>query len=138
MRSIKLTSAVLAAAALLALAPPERRPLTTTATTPSSTRRTPGDCQVTLNVAPAPGHERRNGPRLGLGTCGGAPAAGQTVTLYERAAGSPGFSVAGTTTTDQRRRLPADDAAADQQLRLLRRDRREPQPRPRRSKSPPR
>jgi phage protein U len=60
-----------------------------------------GGCRVTLNVAPrvitageAPlafGHLACRGPN---------EEAGQTVTLYESSVSSPGFSVAGTTTTD--------------------------------------
>jgi hypothetical protein len=58
-----------------------------------------GVCKVTLNVAPRLVTSGEPALASGLGTCGGAAAAEQPVTLFERAVGSPGFTVAGTTTT---------------------------------------
>ncbi|HEX4436283.1 MAG TPA: hypothetical protein VH061_05750 [Solirubrobacteraceae bacterium] len=101
MRSHKLTSAVMAAAAVLALA-----------TAGSAAARKPhhiaarhgvhaGVCRVSLNVAPRLVTTGESALAYGQGTCAAGTNAGQTVTLYERAAGSPGFSVVGTTTTDE-------------------------------------
>jgi hypothetical protein len=98
MRSHKLTPAVTAAAALLALAPAG-------AAAAHAHRHAVrhaaqgGACKVTLSVAPRLVTSGEAALASGQGTCGGAPAAAQPVTLYERAVGSPGFTAAGTTTT---------------------------------------
>jgi hypothetical protein len=97
MRSIKLTSAMMALAALLALA--------TAGAVSARTHRAgrhgaqSGVCQVSLNVAPRLITTGEAALAYGKGTCAAGTEAGQTATLYERAAGSPGYSVAGTTTT---------------------------------------
>lgn len=95
MRSLKLSSA-LAAAALLALSP---------AATAAHRHTRPGRrngtsaCRVTLNVAPRLVTSGETALAFGQVSC--APAAeGQTVTLYEHAAGTPSFTVAGTATAD--------------------------------------
>jgi hypothetical protein len=94
MRSYKLSSAILAAAALLALA-----------TAGAASARTPhhkrnsgiqgANCRTTLNVAPRLITTGETALAFGRSLC---PA--QTVTLYQRAVGGPGYAVAGTTTTD--------------------------------------
>jgi hypothetical protein len=102
MRSYKLTTAVTAAAALLALAPAG-----VAAAHKNHGNTVPqglftGSCKVTLKVAPRLITSGESVLASGEGICSGKAAAAQTVTLYERPAGSPGFSVAGTaTTTDQ-------------------------------------
>jgi hypothetical protein len=101
MRSHKLTSAILAAAALLALA--------TAGSAAAHSRHQAagrhgvhaGLCRVSLSVAPRLITTGESALAYGQGTCAAGTNAGQTVTLYERGAGSPGFSVAGTTTTDE-------------------------------------
>ncbi len=99
MRSYKLTSAILAAAALLALA---------SAGTASArgqhlkhSNGIPGaNCRISLNVAPRLVTSGETVLAYGQATCPPSNEAGQTVTLYQRVAGSSGFAVAGTTTTD--------------------------------------
>ncbi len=93
MRSYKLTSATVAAAALMALA---------TAGAASATphhKRNSGvsgaNCRSTLNVAPRLITSGESALAFGHSLC-----PGETVTLYQRVVGSPGFAVAGTTTTD--------------------------------------
>lgn len=100
MRSLKLTSAVMAAAALLALA--------TAGAAAARSNRHPnrrhaiqgGICQLTLNVAPRLITTGETTLAYGELSCPGGTEAGQTVTVYDRPAGSPGYAVAGTTTTD--------------------------------------
>ena len=100
MRSPKLASAFTAVAALLALAVPA------TAAARAHHHGTPrhgvkaGRCRLTLNVAPRLVTSGETALAYGQGSCAAGTEAGQTVTLYEHSAGSGGFSVAGTTTTD--------------------------------------
>jgi len=94
MRSFKLSTALLAAAALLALATAG----SASARTPHPKRNSviPGaSCRTTLNVAPRLITSGETALAFGHSAC---PA--QTVTLYQRVIGTPGFAVAGTTTTD--------------------------------------
>jgi hypothetical protein len=97
MRSPKLTSAILAAAALLVLA---------TAGSAAAKVHTPkhrhasgvANCKVSLQVAPRLITSGESVLASGqAAAC--TPAEGQTVTIYQRPAGTPGYSVAGTTTT---------------------------------------
>jgi hypothetical protein len=101
MRSTKLSSAIAAAAALLALAPagalaarvhPNRRHASPSA-----------GCRVKLYVAPHVLTATESALAYGQLTCAREPAAeaAQTVTLYERAVGSPGFTAVGTATTEK-------------------------------------
>ncbi len=99
MRSTKLTTAVAAAAALLALAagPALARPHT------HLVRRHgvhAGVCKLSLSVAPRLVTSGETALAYGRLACGGSAEAGQPVTLYERAAGSPGVTLAGTGATD--------------------------------------
>jgi hypothetical protein len=102
MRSHKLASAVTAAAALLALAPAgavaahNHRHSNAVKHTPHA-----GLCKITLNVAPRLVTSGEAALAYGQGTCDGAPAGEQTVTIFDHPAGSPGFSVLGTTTTNK-------------------------------------
>jgi len=99
MRSHKLTSAVLAAAALMSLG-----------TAGAASARTPrikgqsgipgANCRVVLNVAPRLITAGESVLAYGHAVCPQGGEGGQTVTLYQRVAGSPGYAVAGTTTTD--------------------------------------
>lgn len=60
-----------------------------------------GQCRVTLDVAPRLLTSGETALAFGQGSCPAAgPEAGQTVTLFEHAAGPGGFTVAGTATTD--------------------------------------
>src|SRR5450631_4001362 len=98
MRSFKLSSAILALAALVALATAGAAP----ARAPHKIRTgVPGaNCGVSLNVAPRLVTSGETVLAFGQAKCPPAEAAGATVTLYQRVAESPGFAVAGTTTTD--------------------------------------
>jgi hypothetical protein len=98
MRSIKLTVAVVATAAALTLA-----------SAAASARGThehhgghhDGGCRVTLNVAPRLITSGESALAFGRLSCHSeAEDANQTVTLYESSATTPGYAVAGTTTTD--------------------------------------
>jgi hypothetical protein len=99
MRSNKPVAAATAAAALLALVPAagaaarnhHRHALGHTVHS--------GACKLSLNVAPRLLTSGEAALAYGQGVCGGTPAGEQTVTVYERSAGSPGFSVLGTTAT---------------------------------------
>jgi hypothetical protein len=98
MRSHKLTSAILAAAALLALASAG----TASARSPHLRHRNGilgANCRISLNVAPRLVTSGETVLAFGQATCP-PNEAGQTVTLFQRVAGSSGFAVAGTTTTD--------------------------------------
>jgi hypothetical protein len=100
MRSYKLTSAILAAAALLALASAG----TASARSPHLKHRNGilgANCRISLNVAPRLVTSGETVLAYGQATCP-PNEAGQTVTLFQRVAGSSGFAVAGTTTTDSR------------------------------------
>lgn len=99
MRSSKLTSAIMAAAALLALATAGAAAALPHSHPRFSHGRRAGVCRVSLRVAPRLVTTGETALAYGTATCGGSAEAGQTVTLYERAAGSPGFTLAGTTTT---------------------------------------
>jgi hypothetical protein len=111
MRSHKPMTAAAAAAAMLALAPAGA------AAAHHHSSATPGQgvhagaCKVTLNVAPRLLTSGESVLASGIGVCGGAPAAKQPVTLYERAAGTPGVAVAGTTTTNEEGRYQLPTAA---------------------------
>jgi hypothetical protein len=100
MRSFKLASAILAAAALLALGTAGAA----SAHAPRHLRniRSAGPCRISLNVAPRLVTSGETTLAFGRAICPGTEAsqAGQTVTLYERSAGSPGYSEAGTATTE--------------------------------------
>lgn len=101
MRSPKLTTAILAAAALLVLA--------TAGSAAARNNRhndrrhgVQGVCRLSLSVAPrliTTGETTLASGQLSQCSTAGAEA-GQTVTVYERSATSPGFSVAGTAVTD--------------------------------------
>jgi hypothetical protein len=96
MRSIKLIGGV-AAAALVALAP-----ATALAGHRHLGRRgaPPSGCRLVLNVAPRLLTAGDTALAYGHLSCANAPEeANQTVTLYQDAVGSPGYAVAGTTTT---------------------------------------
>jgi hypothetical protein len=96
MRSYKLTSAILATAALLALATAGAAAARTrTIHHGHRTAATAGPCRVGLNVAPRLITSGESTLAYGRTNCG----SGQTVTLYQRSAGSSGFSVAGTGST---------------------------------------
>lgn len=98
MRSIKLAAAVATAAASLALSGAAASAAGRHAYTGG---RPSGGCRVTLNVAPhliTAGESALAFGRLSCHTVNEED--GQTVTLYGSSASSPGFSVAGTTTTD--------------------------------------
>jgi hypothetical protein len=100
MRSPKLAAAMMAAAALLALA----GAAAASAHNHRHMNRRHGvrgtNCQVLLNVAPRLITSGETVLASGALSCPGGAEAGQTVTVYERSAGSPGYSVAGTSTTD--------------------------------------
>ena len=97
MRSFKLTSAIAAAAALLALGTAGAA----SAHVPRHLRSTPnaGTCRISLNVAPRLVTSGETTLAYGQVTCRPANEAAQTVTLYQRTAGSPGFAIAATGTT---------------------------------------
>ncbi len=98
MRSLKLTPAVLAAASLAALGTAGAA----SAHAPRHLRsiRSSGACRISLNVAPRLVTSGEATLAWGQVTCHPATTTPQTVTLYERTAGSPGFSVAGTGATN--------------------------------------
>lgn len=89
MRSHKLAPAVTAVAALLALAPAGAAAAHNhrTGAVPHT-----GACKLTLKVAPRLVTSGESVLASGIASCD----EGQTVTLYQRPAGSPGYSVAGT------------------------------------------
>ncbi|HTD08101.1 MAG TPA: hypothetical protein VK680_04345 [Solirubrobacteraceae bacterium] len=100
MRSIKLTTVFAAASALLALAPAAASAHHGHHFKPS--RGSAAACRVTLQVAPrlvyAGGKVTASG-RLSCTSSG--PVEGQTVTLYQGSVVTPGYSVAGTATTEK-------------------------------------
>jgi hypothetical protein len=98
MRSPKLTSAILAAAALLVLA--TAGTAAARVHTHINHRHASGvaGCKISLQVAPRLITSGESVLASGQATAC-TPAEGQTVTIYQRPAGSPGYSVAGTTTT---------------------------------------
>ncbi len=97
MRSIKLSVAITAAAAALTLG----TAAASAARLPHKSARPKGGCRVTLNVAPRVLTAGEAPLAFGRLTCSKPnEETGQTVTLYESSVSSPGFSVAGTTTTD--------------------------------------
>ncbi len=102
MRISKLAPIAAAAAALLALAPAG-------ASARRGTHRHPGrrntsqlgNCKVKINVAPPVIQAGESALVFGTLLCpGGTSAAGQTVTVFQSSAGTPGVSTAGTTATD--------------------------------------
>jgi hypothetical protein len=99
MRSPKLTSAC--AAALLTLAVPAAAAAHAHHHGAPRHGAKPGQCHVTLNVAPRFVTSGETALAYGHGACpapGGE--SGQTITVFQHSAGTPGFSVAGTATTD--------------------------------------
>ena len=97
MRSIKLTAAVTTAAVTLALSGAAASAAVRHA---GEHPRRSGNCSVTLNVAPR--LITSGEPVLAYGKLSRGCAEGgvkQTVTLYESSVSSPGYSIAGTTTT---------------------------------------
>jgi hypothetical protein len=95
MRSIKLTVALVAAATSLALA---SAAASARGTHEHHARRHGSGCHVTLNVAPRLVTAGESTLAFGHLSC---EEANQTVTLYESSVTSPGYSVAGTTTTEE-------------------------------------
>lgn len=101
MRSIKLTTVVVAASALLALAPAAASARHRHADNRPS-RRSAAGCRVTLQVAPRLVYAGGKVTASGRLSClGSGPVEGQTVTLYQGSAVTPGYSVAGTATTEK-------------------------------------
>lgn len=104
MRSIKLTTAITAAAALLTLAPAAALAghghLGRGHGHLGRHGAPPSGCRVTLNVAPRLITAGDTTLAYGHVSCAiRSEAANQTVTLYQAAVGSPGFTAVGTTTT---------------------------------------
>ncbi len=98
MRSFKLAAAVAAAVGSLALSGAAASAAGRHA---GQGGRRSGGCRVTLNVAPRLITAGESALAFGHMSCRTPNEEdGQTVTLYESSASSPGFSVAGTTTTD--------------------------------------
>ena len=99
MRSLKLTSAF--AAALMALAVPATAAARAHHHGAGRHGVKAGQCRLTLNVAPRLVTSGETALAYGQGSCHvTGTEAGQTVTLYEHSATTPGYSVAGTATTD--------------------------------------
>ena len=99
MRSKKLTSAC--AVASLALAVPTAAAARAHHHGAPKHRAKAGNCRVTLNVAPRFVTSGETALAYGQGTCptpGGE--SGQTVTVFQHSAGTAGYGVAGTATTD--------------------------------------
>src|SRR5580692_9526531 len=98
MRSQKLTSAC--AVALLTLAVPAAASARAHHHGAPRHSAKSGQCRVTLNVAPRFVTSGETALAYGQGSCptpGGE--SGQTVTVFQHSAGTPGYSVAGTVTT---------------------------------------
>jgi hypothetical protein len=99
MRSLKLTSAF--AAALMTLAVPATAAARAHHHVSAKHGAKAGHCRLTLNVAPRLVSNGESALAYGQGSCPTAGTeAGQTVTLYQHSATTPGYSVAGTTATD--------------------------------------
>jgi hypothetical protein len=101
MRSSKITTALVAAGAALALAPAgaAARPLGHVPRVDPRPSTTPAGCHLSLYAEP---HVATSGEKVelfGALVCRGGTPAGETVTLYEHAAGTPGFQTIGTATT---------------------------------------
>ncbi len=96
MRSTKLTTAVAAAATLLALAPAAAIARIHPHVNPHHNL---SGCHLTLFVEPHRVTEGEKVEAFGALLCPGGEGAGQTVTIYQHTAGTPGFVVAGTTTS---------------------------------------
>jgi hypothetical protein len=98
MRSIKLTTAIAAAASLLCMAPA----LAAAAGRHAGRRDRPASgCRVSLAVAPRMLYAGQKATAVGVLSCAEAGAAGaQSVTLYEGSLVTPGYTVAGTATTE--------------------------------------
>lgn len=101
MRSHRLTSAATAAATILALAPAGAAAAHNHRHNAQPHGLHSGACKVTLNVAPRLLTAGEAALAYGQGTCGAVPSAEQTVTIYDHPAGTPGFAVLGTTTTNK-------------------------------------
>jgi len=99
MRSPKLTSAA-TAVAVLALAVPATAAARAHHHGAGRHGAKSGQCRLTLNVAPRLVTSGETALAYGQGTCGAGTEAGQTVTVYEHSATTPGWSVAGTASTD--------------------------------------
>jgi hypothetical protein len=98
MRSIKLTVAVVAAVTSLTLA---SAAASARGTHEHRHARHGGSCHASLHVAPRLITAGESALAFGRLACSaGAGATNQTVTLYESSATTPGYSIAGTTTTD--------------------------------------
>ncbi|HXB14392.1 MAG TPA: hypothetical protein VNV44_01480 [Solirubrobacteraceae bacterium] len=99
MRSQKLTSAC--AVALLALAVPAAATARAHHHGAPRHNANSGQCRVTLNVASRLVTSGETALAYGQGSCPKAGGeSGQTVTVFQHSAGTPGYSVAGTATTD--------------------------------------
>ncbi len=98
MRSPKLMSAL--ALALVALAVPATAAARAHHHGAGRHSASPGSCRLTLDVAPRLLTSGETALAYGQASCPAAAEAGQTVTIYERAATTGGYSVAGTATTD--------------------------------------
>jgi hypothetical protein len=92
MRSIKLRPAFTAAAALLALAP---------AGAAAANHASPTGCHLSIYAEPHVVTSGESVQLFGALSCppAGSSAASQSVTVYERTAGTPGFAIVGTATT---------------------------------------
>ena len=102
MRSHKLTAVgTAAAAAVLALAPAGAAAAHNHRHNARPHGLHAGACKVKLYVAPRLLTAGESALAYGQGLCGGVPAAEQTVTIYDHPAGTPGFAVLGTTTTNK-------------------------------------
>ncbi len=101
MRSIKLTTVLVAASALLALAPAAASASHGHADKKPSRRSAEG-CRVTLQVAPRLLYSGGKVTASGRLSCPGTGAVeGQTVTLYQGSVVTPGYSAAGTAKTEK-------------------------------------
>ncbi len=98
MRSPKLTPAL--ALALLALAVPATASARAHHHGAGKHSVTPGNCRLTLNVAPRLLNSGETALAYGQASCPAGAEAGQTVTVYEHSATTGGYSVAGTAVTD--------------------------------------
>jgi hypothetical protein len=98
MRSPKLTAAL--ALALTALAVPATAAARAHHHGAGRHGASSSHCRLTLNVAPRLVTSGETALAYGQASCPGGTEAGQTVTVFEHAATTSGFSVAGTTTTD--------------------------------------